>query len=682
MVKIVNAPVDTVMGAAGYAGAWADARADARAEVWAGTRAGTRAGAWEWDLAADRWTLSRGLRQICGMAEGVETSPARLRTLMYPEDLPYIQRTMAAALADALPIDLYFRIIRCDDGAIRRIHVVGDFVSDEYGLVTRAWGAAYDATEARDMAEEQAGRLAGAEALRASEERYRQMTDNAPMATVIVDYATGKVVYANRRAMEVFDTPPEEAIGATALGYYANAADREELVKRLETAGQVDGFVVRMRTARGRDLWMAANATFTQYEGRPALHAVYVDMTERMTIEEELRQSERRYRLLAENMQDVVWLMDLTTNEFTYVSPSVVLLRGYAAEEVMVMPAVDALTPESQQIIAAEIQKALPSFLAGVPHDPPALELEQPCKDGTTVWTEAIGRLVINEQNGHIEVYGLSRDLTERKAKEAEIRRLNNELEERVAERTAQLEAALAEVRQNEALKDAFLASISHELRTPLTGILALADALEMQTAGPLNERQQYFLARIRDSGDRLLKMVTSILEYTALIAGKTQFRTEKCMLIELGAICLRNVREATTAKQLSMRLEVNPADLEIMSDPDGIRRIMDYLLDNAVKFTPLGGRAGLEMTADQVRGVAVLAVWDSGIGIDPAKRETIFRPFEQVDNGLNRQYEGAGLGLACVYQLVKGLGGSIAVESTLGAGSRFSVTLPLVRAG
>ncbi|MFN8467403.1 MAG: ATP-binding protein [Caldilineaceae bacterium] len=209
-----------------------------------------------------------------------------------------------------------------------------------------------------------------------------------------------------------------------------------------------------------------------------------------------------------------------------------------------------------------------------------------------------------------------------------------------------------------------------------------MADALEMQTAGPLNERQQYILARIHDSGDRLLKMVTSILEYTALIAGKTQFRTESCMLTELGAICLRDVREGAVAKQLSMHLEVNPADLQIGSDPDGIRKLLGYLLDNAVKFTPTGGSAGVEIAADPAQEAVVLTVWDTGIGIDPAKRDVIFRPFEQVDNGLNRQYEGAGLGLACVYQLVKGLGGSIAVESTLGAGSRFSVTLPLVRAG
>ncbi|MFN8466354.1 MAG: PAS domain S-box protein, partial [Caldilineaceae bacterium] len=500
-----------------------------------------RAGAWEWDLAADRWTLSRGLRQIIGIAEDVETSPTWLRTLIQPEDLPDVQRTMAAALAGSLPIDIHLRLFRCSDGAVRRIHMAGDFVGDAHGLVTRAWGSACDVTDitgtSQDFGEHQM-----AEALRASEERYRQLADDAPMATVIVDYATRKVVYANRGAMELFETTKEEALGTSVLGYYADVGDREELVNQLAATGQVNSFVVRMRTARGKILWVAVNAALTQYEGRPALHGVYQDITDRMKVEEELRQSERRYRLLAENMQDVVWLMDLTTNEFTYVSPSVLHLRGYTAEEVLAMPAGRALTAESQQIIAAEIEKAMPSFLAGVPHDPPALELEQPRKDGTTVWTEAIGRLVLNEQTGHIEVYGLSRDLTERKAKEAEIRRLNNELEQRVVERTAQLEAALVELRQNEALKDAFLASISHELRTPLTGILALADALEMQTAGPLNERQQYILARIHDSGDRLLKMVTSILEYTALIAGKTQFRTESCMLTELGAICLRDV--------------------------------------------------------------------------------------------------------------------------------------------
>ncbi len=638
-----------------------------------------RSGAWEWDLAADRWTLSRGLRQIIGIAEDAETSPAWLRTLMHPEDLPYVQRTLAAALAGSLPVDLHLRLVRCSDGAVRRIHIAGDFVTDDQGLVTRAWGSAYDETDtagpSHDFAEHEV-----ADALRASEERYRQLADDAPMATAMADQATGKIVYANRRARELFEVNEGEALGTAALGYYADPADRDALLDAIKAAGQINDVVVRMRTARGKDLWVAVNAMFTQYEGHPAVHGVYQDITERMKIEEELRQSERRYRLLTEYMQDVVWLMDLTTNEFTYVSPSVQRLRGYTAEEVLAMPVGEALTPESQKLITAEIEKALPSFLAGVPHDPPALELEQPCRDGTTVWTEAIGRLVLNEQTGHIEVYGLSRDLTERKAKEAEIRRLNNELEQRVVERTAQLEAALVELRQNEALKDAFLASISHELRTPLTGILALADALEMQTAGPLNERQQYFLARIHDSGDRLLKMVTSILQYTALIAGKTQFRTEPCVLIELGAICLRDVREGAVAKQLSLHLEVNPADLEIASDGDGIRQVLNYLLDNAIKFTPAGGSAGLEIAADGAQEAVVLTVWDTGIGIEPAKYAAIFRPFEQVDNGLNRQYEGTGLGLACVYQLVQGLGGSVAVESTPGAGSRFSVTLPFVR--
>ena len=641
-----------------------------------------RAGAWEWNLAAERWTLSRGLRQICGIGEGEETRRAWLRSLVHPEDQPDVQRTLAAAREGARPIDIHLRLLRGGAGAVRRLHVTGDFVCDDHGLATHAWGSAYDVTDTAGAGEDDADRQVAA-ALRASEERYRQMTDNAPMATAMADQATGRIVYANRRALKLFEIDEGEALGTAALGYYADPADRDALLNQVKSAGHVDGLVVRMRTARGRDLWVTVNARLTQYAGRPAIHGVYQDITEPIRMAEELRQSERRYRLLAENMQDVVWLMDLTSNEFTYVSPSVLRLRGYTAEEVMAMPAGEALTPASRQIITDEIEKALPAFLAGAPPgDPPALELEQPCKDGSTVWTEAIGKLFFNEETGHVEVYGLSRDLTERKAKEAEIRGLNNELEQRVVERTAQLEAALVELRQNEALKDAFLASISHELRTPLTGILALADALEMQTAGPLNERQQYFLARIRDSGDRLLKMITSILQYTALLAGKLQFRMEPCVLIELGALCLRDIRAAAAAKRVSMHMEVNPADLEITSDPDGIRQALNYLLDNAIKFTPAGGSAGLEMAADEAQGTVVLAVWDTGIGIDPAKTAAIFRPFEQVDGGLNRQYEGAGLGLACVYQLVKGLGGAIAVANTLGAGSRFSVTLPIGRGG
>ncbi|MBK8049190.1 MAG: hypothetical protein IPK16_19965 [Anaerolineales bacterium] len=268
-------------------------------------------------------------------------------------------------------------------------------------------------------------------------------------------------------------------------------------------------------------------------------------------------------------------------------------------------------------------------------------------------------------------------DITDRKRAEDVLLRFNDELEQQVAERTVQLESALAQLRHADETKDAFLASVSHELRTPLTGVLGMADALEMQFSGPLNERQLYYVQQIRVSGNRLLALVDAVLGYTALIAGRVLTHTLPCRLLDLAIKSLHTIRPYADAKHQALRFSVDPDDLEIASDPQSIIQVLDNLLDNAVKFTPDGGKVALEITYDVADEVVKLTVWDTGIGIAPEQQEAIFKPFSQVDSGLNRLYTGVGLGLASSFQIVRILGGTITVESQLGKGSRFIVTLP-----
>jgi signal transduction histidine kinase len=283
-----------------------------------------------------------------------------------------------------------------------------------------------------------------------------------------------------------------------------------------------------------------------------------------------------------------------------------------------------------------------------------------------------------NPETGRLEAYGVSRDITERRAKEAEIHQLNVDLEQRVTDRTLQLETALAELRHAEELKDAFLASVSHELRTPLTGILGISEALDMQISGPLNERQLHYIQQIRQSGDRLLQVVNSIMQYTALLAGRVTIQPAPCRLIELGATCMRAVYTRVVDKALTPKLSVEPLDLEILSDANTINMVLSNLLDNAIKFTPAGGKIGLEVVDDPSGEVVHLTVWDTGIGIAAEQQRDAFRAFEQLDHGLTRQYEGLGLGLSFAQQLVRLLGGEIKLESAPGVGSRFIVTLPV----
>jgi signal transduction histidine kinase len=263
-------------------------------------------------------------------------------------------------------------------------------------------------------------------------------------------------------------------------------------------------------------------------------------------------------------------------------------------------------------------------------------------------------------------------------ASERRLRQANEELEQRVAERTAELRAVVDELQRANAGKDAFMAAVSHELRTPLTGILGMADMLQGQSRGPLNEYQERYVEVILASAARLQEMINSILSYTSVMVDDQPAVGEPCQLAELCAISTRSLRPRADQKGQQIEMEVTPAQLQIRSDGHAILHILNALLDNAVKFTPEGGRVGITARAAAQGSAVEVTVWDTGIGISADHIVYLFRPFTQFDQRLARRYHGLGLGLAYVKRQVELLGGAIAVESKEGEGSRFTVTLPV----
>ena len=271
----------------------------------------------------------------------------------------------------------------------------------------------------------------------------------------------------------------------------------------------------------------------------------------------------------------------------------------------------------------------------------------------------------------------LAVDVTARKQLERELRALNEELENRVAARTADLQGVLDDLRRANQLKDEFMAMISHELRTPLTSVLALSEMLADQIVGPLNARQALYVKGISESGDRLLNVVNGILSYTHLISGSVQLESEPCDLTYLLATCAAARQAQAAAKMQTIEVQVEPSDLTITSDSAALGEVLKRLLDNAVKFTPAGGQIGLEARGSKMPGTVDLVVWDTGIGLDPAQLDHILKPFTQADARLARTHEGVGMGLAYVDQMVRLLGGTLDVQSEPGKGSRFTISLP-----
>jgi signal transduction histidine kinase len=281
---------------------------------------------------------------------------------------------------------------------------------------------------------------------------------------------------------------------------------------------------------------------------------------------------------------------------------------------------------------------------------------------------------------GRIAGYvGTITDITERKQAEDEIRKLNVELEERVARRTEELNAAMRRAQEADRLKSAFLAAMSHELRTPLNSIIGFTGVLLQGLAGPLNAEQTKQLGMTRDSARHLLALINDVLDISKIEAGQLEVASAPFDLRAAIENALRLVSPQAQKKGLTLSAAVASDVGSVVSDQRRVEQILLNLLSNACKFTEQG-EVRLECRAQN--GWLEISVRDTGVGIRPEDVGKLFEPFHQLETGLDRRHEGTGLGLAICKNLVSLLGGQIRVESEWGKGSTFTFTLPLAPEG
>ncbi len=270
----------------------------------------------------------------------------------------------------------------------------------------------------------------------------------------------------------------------------------------------------------------------------------------------------------------------------------------------------------------------------------------------------------------------------------------------------ANLESANLELMRVSKLKDEFLAMMSHELRTPFNSILGVSECLLDEVYGEINPNQKKAIAIIEKSSNHLLKLINDILDISKLTTGLVKLDIASVAIADLCNSSLDLVKEQALKKKIQITINISPEVEFFEADPLRMRQVLVNLLNNAVKFTPIGGKVRLDIKIDPPLGKLVTSsnvtktsdlldrvadnqevfnthswiyfeIIDTGLGIAPSDQNRLFQPFIQIDSGLNRNYEGIGIGLSIVKQIVELHNGYVDLSSQLGQGSCFTVRIP-----
>jgi PAS domain S-box-containing protein len=393
------------------------------------------------------------------------------------------------------------------------------------------------------------------------------------------------------------------------------------------------------------------------YSDKPGYFAVtFHNTTSQKQLEKEIIESKKRYQLIVNTQQEMIchYLPDTTR---VFVNQAYCRTLGLSEPELIGRKFLENIPPEYCENMVAIISSLTPEQPVII-HEHQAV-----LPDGTLSWQQWTEQAIFNDTGEIVECQAVGRDITERKQAEKEIRTLNEELEERVRERTAQLEMANREL-------DAFTYSASHDLRGPLNRISGFSEALLEDYADLLDSQGKDYLQRIFNSSQHMGELIDDLLELSRVTQHKISREP-----VEMSALVNIYLKELQAGEPDRPVETVITPGLVVEGDTALLRIALENLLNNAWKFSNAKNPARIEFGNEVQRGKEVFYIRDNGTGFDMKHAEKLFAAFQRLHDA--KTYPGTGIGLSIVSRIIKRHGGEIWAEGEVGKGACFFFTLP-----
>lgn len=521
-----------------------------------------------------------------------------------------------------------------------------------------------------------------------SEERHQLLTDRSN--DLIYSYTPDGICRSASSACQtLLGYPPKQLVGRSVfeLWHPEDIASLELAYGSLASLPDNYTHNYRIRRQDGDYIWFEiTNRTYFAPDGQTVREVIAIarDITQRKQAERELFQlnqkleqqvSERDsqlqtlnrlYRSVLTSIEEVIFQTD-TTGRWIFLSRPWQTITGYKTEESLNQSCLDAVfSQEDRDRLAVLLQQLLTSEQESFEY-----AFRSPTKNGTFRWLEMYAQRNLDSEGHLLGTSGAINDITERKQTEAVLQARADELNLQ----RQQIERQNQELLKASRLKSQFLATISHELRTPMNAIMGFSQMLMVKQSGPLTPRQGDMVERIFLNSQNLLTLLNEVLDFSKIEAGYWEVTFESLDLARLVRLTVEELRSLAEKKQLALNVKLQLSNPQVVSDRNSLRRLLVNLLSNAIKFTESGSVTVTVKEAGQ-QGV-LIAVADTGVGIAPEHHESIFEAFRQADQTLKRKHSGTGLGLAIVKSLAQMLNGTIGVQSTVGEGTNFTLSIP-----